>query len=60
LKLNPCISFQDSSETSSSSGNSEDSFGSLGELIDVDVLSDGPVPVVLLTDNDDEPMDWND
>ena len=45
------------SDASSSSEESVDSFGSLGELIDIDALSDGPVPVTFLSE-DDVPMEW--
>jgi hypothetical protein len=44
--------FQESSDTSSSSSASGASMGSLGELIDVDAISDGPAPVIPLSEDD--------
>ena len=48
------VLFHDSSSSSStSSSSSGGSMGSLGELVDdVDALSDGPAPVVVMSEDD--------
>jgi hypothetical protein len=47
------------SDTSSSSATSSEGLGSLGDLIDVDEMSDGPAPVVLI-DEEGGDIDWSD
>ena len=47
-----------SSASSTTSGSSRGSLGSLADLIDVDALSDRPMSVHMLSDDDDQ-INWN-